>query len=152
MNAIERAIVLNPNSAVAWHQSGVVNTYANRPEPAIAAAQQAMRLSPLDPRAFGFHWVMGYALMLAGRYEEAMEWVDRTLHERPTFHAAIRGRVALCGYLGRTEEAREWIVRLLAVNPVHTIAWFRAFGARFLSPGTLAVWVEGLRKAGLPEG
>jgi tetratricopeptide (TPR) repeat protein len=128
-----------------------VNCYLNRPDAAIAAMQRAMRLSPFDPRAFAFKWVMGYALMLAARYEEAIEWVDRALFERPGNHAAIRGRVALCGYLGRAEEAREWITRLLAVNPVHTIAWFREFGARFLSPSTLAVWEEGLRRAGLPE-
>jgi len=94
---------------------------------------------------------MGYALMLAGRHEEAIEWVDRALFDQPDFHAAIRGRVALSGYLGRREEAREWIARLLAVNPAHTIAWYKEFGARFLSAGTLAVWVEGFRKAGLPE-
>jgi hypothetical protein len=39
----------------------------------------------------------------------------------------------------------------LAGNPGHTIAWFNAFGRKFLSPATLAVWIEGLRRAGLPE-
>ena len=89
--------------------------------------------------------------MLAGRYEEAMEWTDRCLHDRPNFHPAIRGRVALCGYLGRTEEAREWIAKLLEVNPAHTIAWFQNYGSNFMSSATLAIWVEGLRRAGLPE-
>jgi adenylate cyclase len=101
-----------------------------------------MRLSPLDPLTFLFHWIMGYALMQAGRYEEALEWVDRCLHDRPSFHPAIRGRVALCGYLGPTDEARTWIAR---------IAWFKAFGGKFLSPATLAIWVEGFRRAGLAE-
>ena len=75
----------------------------------------------------------------------------RALFDRPNLDAAIRGRVALCGYLGRTDEAREWIARLFEANPGHTVAWFNAFGGRFLSSGTLAVWVEGLRRAGLPE-
>jgi TolB-like protein/class 3 adenylate cyclase len=151
MNAIERATTLNPNCANAWRASGVVNCYANRPEAAIAAAQHAIRLSPLDPTSHMFKWVLGYGLMLAGRYEEAMEWVDRSLHDRPSMHAAIRGKVALCGYLGRVEEGREWVCRLLEVNPGNTIAGFKAFGATFLSPGTIAVWVEGFRRAGLPE-
>jgi tetratricopeptide (TPR) repeat protein len=85
------------------------------------------------------------------RYEEAIEWVDRSFQENPNNHAAIRGRVALSGYLGHAEEACEWVARLLEVNPLNTIAWFKAFGSRFLSPGTLAVWVEGLRRAGLPR-
>ena len=151
IRAIERSIALNPNSARAWMSASIVRCYMNQPEVAIDATQRAIRLSPLDPNTYSFHWNMGYALMQAGRYEEALEWVDRSLHDRPGFHAAIRGRVALCGYLGRKDEAREWIARLLAVNPIHTIAWFRNFGGRFLSPATLAIWLEGLRRAGLPE-
>jgi hypothetical protein len=32
-----------------------------------------------------------------------------------------------------------------------TIAGFEAFGAKFLVPDASAVWVEGFRRAGLPE-
>ena len=151
MRAVERALALNPNCAQAWASAAAQHCYANRPDPAIETVQRAMRLSPLDSLFPMWEWIAGYALMLAGRYEEALEWVDRSLHDRPGFHATIRGRVALCGYLGRTDEAKEWIVRLLAVNPGHTVAWFKNFGGRFLSPATLAIWVEGLRRAGLPE-
>jgi len=151
MRAIERALALNPNCAYAWGRAAFVHCMANRPDAAIAAAQNAMRLSPLDPIQFAHEWVLGFALMLAGRYEDAMEWTDRCLYDRPNFHPAIRGRVALCGYLGRTEEAREWIAKLLAVNPAHTIAWFQNYGSKFMSSATLAIWVEGLRRAGLPE-
>jgi TolB-like protein/Tfp pilus assembly protein PilF len=152
MSALERATTLNPNCAQAWRESGVVNCFANRPDAAIAAAQRAMRLSPLDPLGHNFKWVLGYGLMLAGRYEEAMEWTDRSLHDRPAHHPAIRGKVALCGYLGRVEEGREWVRRLLEANPAMTIAGFKAYGATFMVPGTIAVWEEGFRKAGLPEG
>jgi TolB-like protein/Tfp pilus assembly protein PilF len=151
MSALDRATTLNPNSAQAWRESGVVNCFANRPDAAIAAAQRAMRLSPLDPLGHNFKWVLGFGLMLAGRYEEAMEWVDRSLHDRPEHHPAIRGKVALCGYLGRAEEARQWIRRLLEANPAMTIAGFKALASKYNAPGTMAVWVEGFRKAGLPE-
>jgi TolB-like protein/Flp pilus assembly protein TadD len=151
MSALDRATTLNPNSAQAWRESGVVNCFANRPDAAIAAAQRAMRLSPLDPLGHNFKWVLGFGLTLAGRYEEAMEWVDRSLHDRPEHHPAIRGKVALCGYLGRAEEARQWVRRLLEANPAMTIAGFKAYGSKYQVPGTIAVWVEGFRKAGLPE-
>jgi adenylate cyclase len=152
MSAIERAIFLNPNGAYGWRAAAAIHCYANRPDEAIDAIRRAMRLSPLDPATNAFKWILGYALMQAGRYDEANEWIDRSLHDRPSFHAAIRGKVAVLGYLGRTDEAKEWIDRLLLVNPVHTIAWFKAFGGKFLSAATLAIWVEGLRRAGLPEG
>jgi hypothetical protein len=72
------------------------------------------------------------------------------LHGRPNYHFAVRLKVALCGYLDRPE-AGKWAAQLLELNPNMTIAGFKAFGARFLSPGTMAVWEEGFRRAGLPE-
>jgi adenylate cyclase len=151
LNALDRALVLNPNCARAWWASGAVNCFANRSGQAIAAIERAMRLSPLDPLGYLFEMIRGYALMLAGRYEEGMEWVDRSLHDGPSHHPTVRAKVALCGYLGRPREAREWVQRLLELNPGMTIAGFKSFGSKFLSPGTMAVWVEGFRLAGLPE-
>jgi hypothetical protein len=110
-----------------------------------------MQLSPLDPLGHNFKWVLGFGLMLAGRYEEAMEWVDRSLHERPEHHPAIRGKLALCGYLGRAAEARQWIRRLARADPAKTIAGFKAYASKYQVPEAVAVWAEGFRKAGLPE-
>jgi len=149
--AIERATTLNPNCAHAWWASGAVNCYANRPDAAIAATQRAIRLSPLDPMGFQFKHILAFGLMLAGRYEEAMISADKSLHDRPGYHPAIRLRVALCGYLGRVDEGREWVRRLLEVNPAMTIAGFKAFVELHHLPGTTAVWVEGFRRAGLPD-
>jgi TolB-like protein/class 3 adenylate cyclase len=150
MRAIERALALNPSCAYAWGVAARVHCLVNRPDAAIAAAERAIRLSPLDPLIASNEWALGSALMLAGRYEEAMEWTDRCLHDRPSWQPGIRNRVALCGYLGRAEEAREWVKRSLDVNPAMTIAGFTAY-ARWFSADALAVWVEGFRRAGLPE-
>jgi len=89
--------------------------------------------------------------MLAGRYQEALEMIDRCLHERPNFHPAIRARVALCGYLNLNEEAGKWVSRQLDTNPAMTISGFAAFGDKHLAPGTLSRWVDGFRRAGVPE-
>jgi hypothetical protein len=48
-------------------------------------------------------------------------------------------------------EARQWLARLLEVDQGLTIAWVKALATMFLPPETLAVYVEDLRKAGLPE-
>jgi TolB-like protein len=149
--AIERALAINPNSARTWVFNAALHCFENDPDATMEAVNCAIRLSPRDPLHFMFDWIMGYALMLAGRYEEAIGWTDRSLHDRPTFHPAIRVRLALCGYLDRTDEARAWTARMLAVNPAHTIAWYTEHAGRFLSTGTLAVLVEGMRLAGLPE-
>jgi adenylate cyclase len=148
MSAIDRALMLNPNCAQAWHHCGLVNYYANRPDAAIVGLERAMRLSPVDPHSYQFKCVLAMNLMLAGRYQEAMEWVDRSLHDRPNNQPSVRTKIALSGYLDRVEEAREWISRL---NPALTITGVKRFLSKFLSPGTLAVWEEGYRRAGLPD-
>src|SRR5258707_14747689 len=50
---IDRALVLNSNSAKAWNWGGWAKNYLGEPEPAIERFAHAMRLSPLDPWAIG---------------------------------------------------------------------------------------------------
>jgi hypothetical protein len=88
----------------------------------------------------------------AGRYEEAVEWADQALHERPNFDPAIGVKVVSCAHLGRIDEAREWLGRRLELQPGLTIAGWKANAAvKFASPEILALYVDGLRKAGLPD-
>jgi hypothetical protein len=57
----------------------------------------------------------------------------------------------LCAYLGHIDEARHWLGRLLELQPGLTIAEMNAYVAKFLAPEPLEIYIEGLRKAGLPE-
>jgi hypothetical protein len=110
-----------------------------------------MRLSPLDPFSHNRKRILAFGLLLAGRHEEAMAWIDESHHDRPNHLGTIRCKIALCWYLGRFDEGREWIRRLLDANPAMTIAGFEAYGAKYIVPEARAVWVEGFRRAGLPE-
>lgn len=65
--------------------------------------------------------------------------------------AGARLKAALCGHLGQIEEGRKWINRLLALDPGLTIARFNAIAASNAAPEMVAIYVEGLRKAGLPD-
>src|SRR4029450_10076172 len=100
---IDRALTLNSNSAQAWMASGWVQSILNRPDPAIQSLHRAMRLSPLDPLGYMFKAALAFAYTVAGRYEEALEWVDQSLREQEKFVPAIRYKTALCGHLGRIE-------------------------------------------------
>jgi TolB-like protein/class 3 adenylate cyclase len=150
-SAIDRALVLNPNSAHAWMARGHVSYFQNRPGPAITAFERAMRLSPLDPLGYLFSCGLAFAHTIAGEYEEAMEWADRSLRELPRYRTAINMKVILCAHLGRLDDAHNWLGRLLEIVPGLTIAEFAARLAPILVPEILALYVEGLRKAGLPE-
>ena len=110
-----------------------------------------MRLSPLDPLGYLFSCGLAFAHTIAGEYEEAMEWADRSLRELPRYRTAINMKVILCAHLGRLDDAHNWLGRLLEIVPGLTIAEFAARLAPILVPEILALYVEGLRKAGLPE-
>ena len=149
---IDRALALNPNSANAWSASGWVRAYLGDTEKAIAHLERSARLSPLD--ALAYLWSVGFvfAHFMAGRYEEASAWCDKTLHEAPDYPPALRMKAATCGLLGRLDEGRVWVERLLAVSPDTTVSSMRLYyGVAMKKPGCLEAFLDGLRKAGLPE-
>jgi len=151
-SVIQRALMLNPNSAYAWSANGWVLCFGNQPRPAVEAFERAMRLSPLDPLGYTFSGGLALAHLAAGRYEEAAEWADRSLREQPRYSIAIRMKLVSFAQLDRLDEARYWLKRLLKLQPGLTIAgWKASYGAPFFSPELLGVYVEGLRKAGMPE-
>jgi TolB-like protein len=49
---IDRALILNPNSAASWNASGWVRTYLGESVSAIEHFERAMRLNPLDPLTY----------------------------------------------------------------------------------------------------
>jgi TolB-like protein/tetratricopeptide (TPR) repeat protein len=151
---VDRALALNPNSAVAWSARGWILGFQNQPDPAIEAHQQAIRLSPFDPLAYLFTAGLALAHQAAGRYEEAIDWADRATHAQPRYVVAMRIKLICLAQLSRTEEARELLTRVLALQPGLTIASWRASWATtsLFSPELLALYVDGLRKAGVPEG
>jgi adenylate cyclase len=153
LNAIERSLALNPNSSLAWMHCGWLHGFANRPVPAADAFAWSLRLSPLDPSRWSAEGGIGFAHLLAGRYTEAVEWADRGLYANPSAVFICGYKATACGYLGRSGEARECIQRLSDFVPgFTTITGFEKAWEKFCSAGTLAIYLEGLRKAGLPEG
>jgi adenylate cyclase len=144
--------LLNPNSALAWMASGYASFFQNRPGPAIEAFERGMRLSPLDPLGYLFTGGLAIAHFAAGRYPEAMEWVDRSLRELPRYAASIRVKVALCAELDQIDEARDWLRRLDEVQPGLTIAKLTEYATAIrLPPDVLTRYTKALRKAGLSE-
>src|SRR5262249_30133000 len=115
------------------------------------AIERARRLSPFDPLAFLYALNIAVAHFVARRFEQAIEWADRALHDQPRLIAAMRVKVAALAHLGRLDATRAELSRVLAIDPKLTIAGFRAYG-HFFAPEVLELNVTGLRLAGLPEG
>jgi len=149
--ALDRALVLNPNAAHALSARGLIHALRNQPEAAIDAVERARRLSPFDPLALSYAIHIALAHLTARRFEQAIEWADRTLHDQPRSVTAMRVKVAANAHLGHLDAARAELSRMLAIDPNLTIAGFRAF-SHYLAPEFLELWVTGLRLAGLQEG
>jgi TolB-like protein/class 3 adenylate cyclase len=149
--ALDRALALNPNAAHAWMMRGNIHALRNQPEAAIDAIERARRLSPFDPYTWFYAGIIAIAHLAARRFEQAIEWADRALHDQPRTVAVMRVKAIALAHLGHLEEARAELSRLLAVQPGLTIASYRAISARSAAPEYFNLAVTGLRLAGLRE-
>jgi adenylate cyclase len=115
---------------------GLIHVLRNQPEAAIEASDRALRLSPFDPLGFVGATTLATAHLLAGRYEKAIEWCDRSLHDQPRFIPSVRTKIVANVQLGRLDEARAELGRMLAIQPGVTMASFRANSEPLLMPLT----------------
>jgi TolB-like protein/tetratricopeptide (TPR) repeat protein len=147
---IDRALVLNPNLAMAWLFSGRVNVYLGDLELAIRHLARAMRLSPFDPLIGQAQSTTALAHFFAGRYDEAASWAEKALREQPDFLPALRVLAASSALMGRLEQAHKAMIRSRQLDPARRAS---NIGDQIplRRPEDLARYVEGLRKAGMPE-
>ena len=134
----------------AGYSEGGSTRSVNQPA-AIEGFDWALRLSPFDPFGCLSAAGMAFAHLAARRFEEAIEWADRALHEQPRFIVAIRAKIVANAYLGRLDEARADLGRMPAIDSKLTIAEWRAFATPLFAPEFLELYVTGMRLAGLPE-
>ena len=145
---IERAMALNPNSAIVCTYSGFERIYAGDPERSLAFFTRALRLSPLDLRRHTCHSGMAISLVMLGRPEEAIEWGRKALGSGTTWVQGLRGLAAALANTGRIEEARDTWARHEAMAPGYRVGWVRA---RMRNCPELDLYIEGLLKSGMPE-
>jgi TolB-like protein/DNA-binding SARP family transcriptional activator len=153
LSLIERSLALNPNSATAWVSSSFVHAYLGHPERALEDFARAQRLNPRDAMHHVQWHVASLANFVAGRYEESAKADEKALQERPAYAPSLRMRVVTCGLLGRLDEAKHYLDRLLAGEPDASVARFKRLNEKMFqrNPDALARFLEGARRAGLPE-
>src|SRR4029453_17965420 len=80
---LDRAIALNPNSALALGIGAIVRAFAGDYATAIDHADRAMRLSPFDPSSQGFSLARGISHLLQRQLPEAVAWLRKSARENP---------------------------------------------------------------------
>ena len=147
---IDHALRLNPNLAVAWQRSGWIHVYAGEPEVAIEHVRTAMRLSPLDPLMHLAFSAIAYGYFFLGDLDQSSTWSDRALQMRPDWPAALRASAMSHALAGREPLAQKAMTRLRALQP--TLRLSNLHEQMFLHrPEHMEKFIEGMRKAGLPE-
>jgi TolB-like protein/Tfp pilus assembly protein PilF len=152
----EAALALNRNWVGALGQIGRCKMLIGRIEEAIAAQEQAIRLSPHDPYLALWYYRIGEAHLLQSRTDEAIAWFEKArtaLPGVPSFHSRLAAAYAL---RGETERAAAELAEARRLNghAYTTLARLKAGGSWGVPKVRVlfdATYFAGLRKAGMPE-
>jgi tetratricopeptide (TPR) repeat protein len=148
---LETAIKLNPSYAEAYHGLGFALTVSGRPEDAIPRFETAIRLSPYDPRVSSFHEMRAWALIVMGKYEEAAKSARMSVRIPNADIWAYATLSAVLGHLDLLDEASMAREELLKRKPDFSQGFVRRFVYYNKTPAHLDRYIDGLRKAGLPN-
>jgi adenylate cyclase len=148
---IERALVVDPNLAVAWAFSGWVKVWLGQPEAGVERAARAMRLSPHDPQTHNMQAATAAAHFFAGRNEDALSWAETSIRAQPGYVLTLAVAAASAALAGKESVAGKAMTRLRQLVPQLRIANVEAEIFPVRRPDDLQRWTEALRKAGLPD-
>jgi len=148
---LETAIELNPCLAVSYCGLADTLTWDGRPQEAIPYFQKAIDLSPHDPLRWAFCAYRSLAHLFAREFELAFEWSHRAARIPNAHYWAFSHRVAALGHLERAKDLSVAVGELLERKPDFTCRFARERLFFIKDPGQLELYVEGLRKAGIPE-
>lgn len=146
--AFRQAVAINPNSTAAHCHLSHGLAFAGHDREAIEHAQEAIRLSPLDPLMALFLGSIAVAHFAAGRYGEALHYTTEAARLRPGFQGAQRMRCACLALCGRTAEARAHLTAVRRQQPQLSLGWIKT-SVPYQTPDIMERFLDGMRKAGL---
>jgi len=149
VEAFEAALSVSPSSAFTYLLGGAAHGWAGDAERAITWGERALRLSPIDPLAFGYFIPMSLGNFQLEHYAEAANAARRAIQANPGFTACHVLFAAALAKSGRIDEARAAAASVLALQPSFTVCGFCAgFG---IPPPLATPLSEALHVAGLPN-
>jgi adenylate cyclase len=145
---LRAALDLNPSFALGRTAHGWGLLRAGWYDEAVAETGKAIRMSPLDSFAGIYTAIHGLALLGARRFEEALPHLRRSVAAFAEYSGHYNTLISCCGHLGLVAEAQEFIAARARVGPPLRLPVLRQNLGKFAH---CEVFVEGLRKAGVPE-
>jgi TolB-like protein/DNA-binding winged helix-turn-helix (wHTH) protein/Tfp pilus assembly protein PilF len=151
---IEAAITLDPNNASAHARASYYRMFLGRSEEGFLGVETALRLSPRDPSVSYWQFYMCQLHTQLAQWEQAIEWCGKSIAGNPQYLFAYVDLAAANAWAGHDKEAKEAAAQLRQLNSNFTVRTWA--GIHWSDDPTFkdqyARIVEGLRKAGVPEG
>ena len=146
---LNRALAVNPNDSLAWLFSGIVQAFRGDGEMALASADRAIELSPLDPLRHYYDALACTAALAARRLPRAVELARRALRVNRDHLPTLRALTIAQVESGSLEEARQTATHVLALEPNLTLREYVARGPKG-GEATRIRYAAALAEAGIP--
>ena len=142
------AVIANPSAAETRHCHADILVHAGDPAEAEREMRLALALDPFHPPTW--RTVLGRALLLAGRVEEAASELLWCAERLPGYAPCHYGLAVAAAETGRMEAARTAVHSLLRINPALTV---HGLGKTlfFRDPAMLERFRAGCRAGGMSE-
>jgi TolB-like protein/class 3 adenylate cyclase/Flp pilus assembly protein TadD len=148
------ALAADGNFAWAHADLGANQIYMGRAAEAFVELETALRLSPRDPDRSIWENLVCKAHAHLAQWDQAIEWCRKSSATNPSYWFPYVYLAAAYGWKGQDGEAKAAVAELLKLKPGFTVqAWANMKWSD--NPTFLREYqgiIEGLRKAGLPEG
>lgn len=148
---LEIAIKLNPTYAAAYCGLGDSLAYEGKLDESITLFEKAIHLSPQDPQRWAFYSYGALAHIFNSDFERAVEWTRQAQLVPNCQYWAVAHMASALGHMGRIDEAREAAIQLRRRKPDFTCAFARRKMFYVKKPEQMALYLDGLRQAGVPE-
>jgi adenylate cyclase len=148
LRVADAEVAINPNYASAYSYRAFAETALGQFEQAKSDLQQAMRLSPRDPRMGAFHDKMAWAELSLGHFDAAIEESSKAIDAGSKVWFTYLCLATAHGLKGDLDEAKTALTEARRLNPKLNVKWMT--GGK-LFPNYTQAWYDALRKAGLPE-
>jgi adenylate cyclase len=147
--AFEAALAISPSCTLSYMFGSVLMVFDGDADRGIEWAEQALRLSPVDPMSYVPWTSISLGKFLRGENEEAASAARKIFQANPNWSSAHLMLAATHVRLGRLDAARSAAARVLELQPGFTISGFCA--SFDIDPSLGGPLTETLRATGLPE-
>lgn len=147
----EQALQSDPSESLAWLFLSALNVYEDRADDAVACANQALKLSPLDPLRYYYLSFAANAMLSAGHLGTAIDMATRSLRDNPSHLPTYRTLAIAQALEGNGDAARSTVAALLGRSPDYSVAEFQQ---RYAGRNSALAhrYAQALADAGLPPG